>query len=205
MCHNRICLGVGLDVSDLLFQNASQRISPYDMEKWEIGNKKWWKIIKIQLMNQYMRHFVKLVIRWCIRRGGPPPAYRGSLYTSNSELSEGICMIPNYFLSKKSRLVCLSYFYRPTDRFRPPPKAISTRTVISAKLFRGNHCPRRNCFGRRPKSVGRSIKIWQSKQATFFRGKIIWAYANPITELGARGYQRASSYWGGPPPRILGS
>ena len=31
--HNRICSGVGLDVSGLLFQNAPQRISPYNMEK----------------------------------------------------------------------------------------------------------------------------------------------------------------------------
>ena len=34
ICHNRICSGVGLDVSGLLFQNAPQRISLYDMEKW---------------------------------------------------------------------------------------------------------------------------------------------------------------------------
>ena len=33
ICHNRICSGVGLDVSGLLFQNAPQRISPYNMEK----------------------------------------------------------------------------------------------------------------------------------------------------------------------------
>ena len=33
ICHNRICSGMGLDVSSLLFQNAPQRISPYNMEK----------------------------------------------------------------------------------------------------------------------------------------------------------------------------
>ena len=49
----------------------------------------------------YVRHFVELVIRCRSRRGGPPPRDRGSLYTSNSELSEGICMIPNFFSLKK--------------------------------------------------------------------------------------------------------
>ena len=33
------------------------------------------------------------------------------LTSSNSELSEGICMIPNFFLSKKSSLILPYYFY----------------------------------------------------------------------------------------------
>ena len=44
ICHNRICSGVGLDVSDLIFQNASQRISPYDMEKWVFQKTKFQSI-----------------------------------------------------------------------------------------------------------------------------------------------------------------
>ena len=82
-------------------------------------------------------------------------------------------MIPNYFLSKKCRLVCVFTFYRPTDRFRSSPRKNTTRTVISAKWFRVNHCPRRNCSGGGPKSVGRSIKISRPIQATFFREKKI--------------------------------
>ena len=42
---------------------------------------------------------------------GTPPVARASLTSSNSELSEGICMIPKKNLSKKSRLVCVEYFY----------------------------------------------------------------------------------------------
>ena len=44
ICHNRICSGVGLDVSGLLFQNAPQRISPYDMEKWVFQKTKFQSI-----------------------------------------------------------------------------------------------------------------------------------------------------------------
>ena len=43
--------------------------------------------------------------------GDPPPAHRGSLDSSSSELSERICMNPNFCPSKKSSFNAPWYFF----------------------------------------------------------------------------------------------
>ena len=61
-----------------------------------------------------MRHFVKLtdnLLRSANSERGTPPSHRGCCRPSSSELSDRICMNPNFFPSKKSSFNTISYFF----------------------------------------------------------------------------------------------
>ena len=73
------------------------------------------------------RHEASRQVDWLFTRDlgfgeGDPPACRASLTTSISELSEGICMISNYFLSKKVDWFAFLLFIDLPADFDPPPE-----------------------------------------------------------------------------------